>query len=101
MDVDKRRSMPDVYYVELHHSATEWTDGTLPDVYKFRITGKGWGERWIVHSVYVDKPAPPDWKLRTIRVLKQRINRALSELLEKEIPQWDSGLLAWGEDGML
>jgi hypothetical protein len=100
MDVDNRRSLPDrslpdVYYVDLHHRAAEWTNGTLPQVYRFRVTGKSRGTRWIVHSIYANRPAPPEWKLRTMRVLKQTINHALSELLKKEIPHWESSLLSW------
>ena len=95
---DDRRPLPDVYHIELHHRSSEWTNGTLPEVYKFRVTGKPWGARWVVHSVYVDRPAPAEWRLRNMAALKSMINLALSELIEKEIPQWENGLLAWEDD---
>ena len=99
MDAENRRYLPDVHYVALHHGAGWWANGTLPDLYRFRVTGKPWGARWVVHSVYADRPAPAEWRLRNMAALKAMINLALSELLEgKEIPHWENSLLSWEDE---
>jgi hypothetical protein len=95
MDVANRYPTPDVYHVELHHHPREWSNGELPTTYKFRVLGKAWGLRWIVHSVYANKPAPPEFRSRHMPVLKALISHNLTELIGSEISQWDNGLLAW------
>lgn len=97
-NVDNLRSLPDVYYVRVHHHPREWTNGALPTqptVYQFRVTGKASGGRWLVHSVYANLPVPPESRLRMMSALKSTITHALSELIGLEIARWDNSLLTW------
>jgi len=99
MDAENRRYLPDVVTVMLHHHPKEWSDGSPSVIYKFRVTGKPWGPRWIVHAVWANRPAPPEFRLRNLSVLKPLISSALSEHFDgKEISQWENSLLAWEDE---
>jgi hypothetical protein len=95
MDADNSRHYPDVVRIELHHHPREWSNGSPAEVYKFRVIGKAWGGRWMVHAVYANRPAPLGMRLRAMGILKALINSALSEQLGKEVPSWENSLLSW------
>tara|TARA_Y100000310_G_scaffold55636_1_gene51019 strand:- start:592 stop:894 length:303 start_codon:yes stop_codon:yes gene_type:complete len=100
MDAENRRSLsPDVVIIRLHHHPHEWNDDAPPTVYKFRVMGKPWGQRWVVHSIYASRPAPPGLTRRNMTALKQVLSAALSEHFGgREILPWQSDLLAWEDE---
>jgi hypothetical protein len=93
--VDSTRVIPDVADVELYRHPLEWSNGEAPEVYKFRCIGRSWGTRWIVHAVWADKPAPSTPRAFALATLRQLISNELAHQLRREIPPWDSDLLAW------
>ena len=99
MNAENRRPLgPDVVIIRLHYHPHEWsTDDAPPMVYKFRVLGKPWGQRWVVHSVYANRTLPPEFRLRSMRILRGLINSSLTEQLGKEILPWQNDLLAWEE----
>ena len=89
-------SHPEVVHVELHRHPNEWSNGEVPESYRFRVIGIPWGpERWVVHAVYANQPAPSTFKTRNIGMLRGLINASLSEQLGRDVNAWDTSLLAW------
>ena len=97
MNADNRRNLSDAVTVVLHHHPHEWSNGSPPEVYKFRVMGKPWGQRWVIHSVYANRTLPPEFRLRSMSVLRGLINSSLTEQLGTEISPWQNDLLAWVE----
>ena len=89
-------SHPEVVHVELHHHPHEWSNGEEPESYRFRVIGLPWGpERWVVHVVFAEQPAPDKFRTRHMTMLRGLINKSLSAQLGRDITAWDNSLLSW------
>ena len=100
MNAENRRPLgPDVVTIRLQYHPHEWSDETPPMVYKFRVMGKSWGQRWVVHAIYASRPAPLRLTKRNLVALKQILSAAISEHYGgTEVPPWQSDLLAWEDE---